>query len=147
MLWFCCLPHLTGHKMSGNYIRVIPPVSTFVGKFLRPRSRIPWSGGSPSRKSLDRARRAGRSSVSLLGELQRGRQVGGPEGHSKEASCQRSRQNVAPPSVVRAAALYPTGTLGSRPCGPIEEQPCEFRVDFPGGSPQNPQVGTSGRTP
>jgi hypothetical protein len=33
MLWFCCLPHLTGHKMSGNYIRVIPPVSTFVRKF------------------------------------------------------------------------------------------------------------------
>jgi len=41
------------------------------------------------------------------GELQRGCQVGEPEGATKEASCQRSRQNVAPPSVIRAAVLYP----------------------------------------
>lgn len=44
MLWFCCLPHLTGHKMSGNYIRVIRPVSTFPTKI----SRNPWSGGFPA---------------------------------------------------------------------------------------------------
>jgi hypothetical protein len=28
MLWLFWPPHLPGHKMSGNYIRVIPPLST-----------------------------------------------------------------------------------------------------------------------
>ena len=39
MWWSRSLPYLTGHKMSGNYIRVIPSVSTLVTKIFRnPRS-------------------------------------------------------------------------------------------------------------
>ena len=40
MLWFRSRSHLTGHKMSGNYIRVVPPVSTLVTKIFEK----PWSG-------------------------------------------------------------------------------------------------------
>ena len=116
MLWFCCLPHLTGHKMSGNYIRVIPPVSTFTTKILRnPRSGtsqppgtrpLGYCGGVLRRSTAGDPTRIVMFDCGL-GELQRGSQVGEPEGATKEASCQRSRQNVAPPSVFRAAALYP----------------------------------------
>ena len=35
MLWFRSRSHLTGHKMSENYIRVIPLVSTLATKIFR----------------------------------------------------------------------------------------------------------------
>lgn len=83
MLWFSCLPHLTGHKMSGNYIRVIPSVSTIVGKISG------WIGkavvrGLPTtgNHSIGRVEQTD-GSVSMVGELQRGRQVREPEGRSQ----------------------------------------------------------------
>lgn len=80
MLWFCCLPHLTGHKMSGNYTRVIRPLSTFVGRNPRPTEKPVVRGPNPSGNRLDGVLRGVLRGVVQKGELQRGRQVREPEG-------------------------------------------------------------------
>lgn len=129
MLWLLRPPCPPRHKMSKNYIRVIPRLSTvwtsvFVDIGPRPRRA---AGAAPGRRGRAAARTSGRANLV------------GPHSRSRPAS--RERQNVNHRSVVRAAALYPLATVRTRACGAIGEQRCELSVDFRCCSPQPPTGG------
>ncbi len=127
MLWLECPPRLPGHKMSENYTRVIPPLSTTC-------FRLFGRTGLPAGPGADRVGAAGGADGGCppgRAVLRRERQVEraskGSRSRSRPAS--RERQNVSHRSVVHAAAVYPGSNLRTAPCGAIGEQPCELPVD------------------
>jgi hypothetical protein len=127
MLWLECPPRLPGHKMSENYTRVIPPLSTTCFRLSRS-SRPPGGPGS---------RPGGCCGCGAVGALpEEGGAAARTSGRAslegpplKEPSCQPRTSERQPPFRRSRRSGVPGSNLRTAPCGAIGEQPCELPVD------------------